>query len=247
MTKSRRETDNARDTQYSIGHVPKRILVHATVASKPVRARLLWATLSLVLPVTFGQIAACRSAALALSAAIHFVMKTSAPCFAVLCHSPSSWAAIVHLSGWMPKTLRSSRRHPIHYFSCSPAEPTPPTSSPNITHFGSLVSSMRATNPANRIRLLLTHTRHIYVMLCRGRLNYFPQITKLQASQRYHMTRSYNQNKYVVVVAIVVVLITLTDRAQPYSLTEKQKTKKRCTRLPIRFVVCWTGKQIEKN
>ena len=25
MTKSRRETDNARDTQYSIGHVPKRI------------------------------------------------------------------------------------------------------------------------------------------------------------------------------------------------------------------------------
>ena len=30
----------------------------------------------------------------------------------------------------------------------------PPTSSPNITHFGSLVSSIRATNPANRIRLL---------------------------------------------------------------------------------------------
>ena len=77
---------------------------------------MLWAKLSLVLPVTFGHIAACRSAALALSAAIHFVMKNSAPCFAVLCHSPSSWAAIVHLSRWMPKTLRSSRRHPIHSF-----------------------------------------------------------------------------------------------------------------------------------
>ena len=99
MTKSRRETDNARDTQYSIGHVPERILVRATMANQLLRvqARLLWATLSFVLPVTFGQIAACRSAALALSAAIHFVMKNSAPCFAVLCHSPSSWAAIVHL------------------------------------------------------------------------------------------------------------------------------------------------------
>ena len=97
-------------------------------------------TLSLVLPVTFGHIAACRSAALALSAAIHFVMKISAPCFAVLCHSPSSWAAIIHLSGWMPKTLRSSRRHPIHSVSGPPAEPAPPTSSPNITHFGRLSS-----------------------------------------------------------------------------------------------------------
>ena len=74
MTKTRQETDNnARDTQYSIGHALKRILVRATVASKPVRARLLWATLSLALPVTFGHIAACRSAALALSATIHFV------------------------------------------------------------------------------------------------------------------------------------------------------------------------------
>ena len=38
MTKSRRETDNARDTQYSIGHVPKRILVRATVANQLLRA-----------------------------------------------------------------------------------------------------------------------------------------------------------------------------------------------------------------
>ena len=37
MTKSRRETDNARDTQYSIGHVPERILVRATMANQLVR------------------------------------------------------------------------------------------------------------------------------------------------------------------------------------------------------------------
>ena len=115
---------------------------------------MFWAILSLVLPVTFGHVTACRSAALAFSPAIHFVMNNSAPCFAVLCHSSSSWATIVHLSGWMPKTLRSYRRHPTHSFYCPPAEPAPPTSSPSITHSGSLVSSMRATNPANRIRLL---------------------------------------------------------------------------------------------
>ena len=74
MPKSRQETDNARETQYSIGHAPQKILVRTALA------------------------------ALALSAAIHFVMKNSAPCFAVLCHSPSSWAAIVHLSGWMLMT-----------------------------------------------------------------------------------------------------------------------------------------------
>ena len=86
---------------------------------------MLWATLSWVLPVTFGHDSAYRNAALAL----FFVMKSSAPCFVFLCHSPSSWVAIVHLSGSMPKTLRSSRRHPVHSFSCPPAETEPPTSS----------------------------------------------------------------------------------------------------------------------
>ena len=38
MTKSRRETDSAWDTQCSIGHVPKRILVRATVANQLLRA-----------------------------------------------------------------------------------------------------------------------------------------------------------------------------------------------------------------
>ena len=42
----------------------------------------------------------------------------------------------------------------LFFFLPPPRSWRPPTSSPNITHFGSLVSSMRATNPANRIRLL---------------------------------------------------------------------------------------------
>ena len=93
-----------------------------------------------------------HSPALFFSAAIHFAMKRSAPCSAVLRHPPPSWAAVVHWSALMPKALRSSRKHPIHYFSWPPKQPAP--LSPNITHFGSLESSMRATNPANKIRLL---------------------------------------------------------------------------------------------
>ena len=83
-------------------------------------------------------------------------MKCSAPCSAVLRHSrSSSWAAVVHWSALMPKALRSSRKHPIHSFSWPSTQPAPLlTSSPNITHFGSLVSSMRATNPAKKIHLL---------------------------------------------------------------------------------------------
>ena len=57
---------------------------------------MLWAILSLVLPVTFGHTTACRSPALVFSAAIHFAMKCSAPCSAVLRHSPSSWAAVFY-------------------------------------------------------------------------------------------------------------------------------------------------------
>ena len=56
--------------------------------------------------------------------------------------------------GLMPKALRSSSKHPIHSCSCPPTQSAPPTSSPNITHFGSPVSSMRATNLANKIHLL---------------------------------------------------------------------------------------------
>ena len=112
--------------------------------------------LSLVPPVTFGHTTACRSPALASSATINFAIKCSALCSTVLRHSPSSWTAVVHWPALMPKALRSSRKHSIHYYFSWPiTQPAPSTNSPNITHFGSLVSSMRATNPANKIRLLL--------------------------------------------------------------------------------------------
>ena len=109
-------------------------------ANQHERTRLLWAILFLVLPVTFGHTTACRSPALVFSATIHFAIKCPAPCSAVLRHSPSSWAAVVHWSALMPKARRSSRKHPIHSFSWPPTQPAPPTISPNITHFDSLVS-----------------------------------------------------------------------------------------------------------
>ena len=93
---------------------------------------MLWAILSLVLPVTFGHTTACRSLALVFSAMIHFAIKCSAPCSAVLRYFPSSWAAVVHWSALMPKALRSSRKHPIHSFSWPPTQPAPPTIFPNI-------------------------------------------------------------------------------------------------------------------
>ena len=90
-------------------------------------------------------------------------MKRSAPCATVLCHLPSSWAAVVHWSAlivhWsalMPKTPRSSREYLIHSFPSPPTQPAPPTNSPNITYFGNLVSSIRATNSASKIHLLPT-------------------------------------------------------------------------------------------
>ena len=43
---------------------------------------------------------------------------------------------------------------PLPLFFLAPTQPAPPTNSPNITYFGSLVFFMRATNPANKIRLL---------------------------------------------------------------------------------------------
>ena len=80
---------------------------------------------------------ACRSLALAFSAEINFAMKRFSFCSAVLRHSPSSWAAVVQ---WLA-------------FLAAHAAP-PPTNSPNIMHFGSLVPSMRTTNPAKKIRVL---------------------------------------------------------------------------------------------
>ena len=124
------------------------------MASKLARARLLWAILSFVLPIRFGHTTACRSPALAFAAANPYVMKCSAPCSAVPRHSPPSWTAVVHWSALMPKALRSSRKRPIHSFSWPSTQPALPTNSPNIGHFGSLVSSMHAPNLANKIHLL---------------------------------------------------------------------------------------------
>ena len=91
-----------------------------TIASKPGRTPLLWAIISFIFPVTFVHTSrACRSPARTFSAVIHSAMKRSAPCPAVLRHSPLSWAAVVHYwSALISKALRSSRRHPVHYFSC---------------------------------------------------------------------------------------------------------------------------------
>ena len=100
---------------------------YSTRASEPARARLLWANLSLILPVTFGHTTACRSPALAFSAAIHFAMKYSAPYSAVLRRPPSSWIAVVYWSALMPKSLRSSRKHSTHSFSWPPTQTAPPT------------------------------------------------------------------------------------------------------------------------
>ena len=45
-----------------------------------------WAILSLLLPVMSGHTTPCRCPALAFSAAIHFAMKCSTPCFSVMCN-----------------------------------------------------------------------------------------------------------------------------------------------------------------
>ena len=97
---------------------------------------------------------ACRSPAVAFSAVNQLTMKHSAPCSSVLRHSPSSWVTVLYWSSLLLKTLRSSRRHSAQYFSCPPHTASSPIPLPNTTQFDSLVSSMRATNPANSIRLL---------------------------------------------------------------------------------------------
>ena len=91
-----------------------------------------------------------RSPALASSAAIHFAMNYSAPCFAVLRRPPSSRAAVI-LVGVDAESSEVVQEtpHPLLFF-LAPIQPTPPTDSPNITHFGSPVPSVRATNPANK-------------------------------------------------------------------------------------------------
>ena len=49
---------------------------------------------------------------------LHFAMKCSALYSAVLRHSPSSWAAVVHWLVLIPKVLGSSRKVHAHSYSC---------------------------------------------------------------------------------------------------------------------------------
>ena len=121
-TRERRHDISANQTPGGYKFAP--LVAMSTRASEPARARLLWAILSLVLPVTFGHTTACRSPALVFSATIHFAIKYSAPCSAVLRHSPSSWAAVVHWSALVPKALRSYRKHTL--FPGPPHSPRPP-------------------------------------------------------------------------------------------------------------------------
>ena len=92
------------------------LVASQTMASKPARACLLWAILSLIIPVKFGHTTACRSPAPAFSEAIHLAIKCSAPCSAVLRHFPSIWTTVIHWSMLMSVALRSSRKHPFTFF-----------------------------------------------------------------------------------------------------------------------------------
>ena len=86
------------------------------MASEPARTRLLRAIVSLVLAVTFGHTTACRGPALTFSAAINFAMKRSAPCSAVMRHSPSSWSAVVNWSALKPEALEVVQETPRPLF-----------------------------------------------------------------------------------------------------------------------------------
>ena len=124
------------------------------MANEPAQARLFRAIFSLAYLVPFRHTTTCCSRALTLSAAIHFAMERSTPCSTVFRYSSSSWAVVVYWSALIPKAPTSSRNHPIQFYSWPPTQPTPPNSCSNITLFGNLLSSMGATNAANRIRLL---------------------------------------------------------------------------------------------
>ena len=109
---------------------------------------------------TFGHTTACRSPALALSASIYFAMTCSAPCSAVLHHSPSSWAAVVHWSALMPKAQRSSRKHSIHSF------PDPPHS-PRPHHFSKQLFSSKCPPPFAQFHVQVFSTQVVAFVLPR--------------------------------------------------------------------------------
>ena len=126
------------------------------MASEPARgARLLWTTLSLVLTVTFGHTTPCRVPAPWHLCSDPFHHET----FRRLSRRPAPFPLVLGCTRPLASvdTKRSERSFPIYYFSGPSTQPVPRTNSPNMTPFGSLVSSLRATTPSNKIRLLRIH------------------------------------------------------------------------------------------
>ena len=82
--------------------------------------------------------------------------------------------------------------HPL--FCLTPHTASAPANSPNITHVESLVSSMRATNPANKIRLL----RKVASMISLFVLNAASQEPVVGSAQRVVVTRAWAPRETVV-------------------------------------------------
>ena len=122
--------------------------------SESVRGRLLWAILSLALPVTFGHTTACRSSSPGFLCDYQFRHEMFRPLFRRLAPFPLVLGCSRPLVGVDAESSEVVQETSHRLFFLAPTQPAPPTNSPNITHFGSLVSSMRATNPVNKIRLL---------------------------------------------------------------------------------------------
>ena len=120
-----------------------------TASSKPVRARLLWAIFSSVLPVNFEDVSTCRNATLALLAAIHFVVKLSAACFGGPKPFPLVLGCDRPLVGIETENSEVIQETPHKLLFL------PPHEFPELHELRqSPVLHMLATNPVKRIRLL---------------------------------------------------------------------------------------------
>ena len=83
-----------------------------------------------------------------------FRHETFRPFFRRLAPSPLVLGCSRPLVGVDAEGSEIVQKTPHPLFSLYPTQSAPPTSSSNVTHFGSLVFSMRATNSVNKIRLL---------------------------------------------------------------------------------------------
>ena len=119
------------------------------------RACLVWAILFLG---TSSHVRAyhyaCRSLDLGLCTVIHFCHEMLRPLFRRYAPFPLVLGCSRPLVGVDAESSEVVQEIPHPHFSSPPTQSAPPPNIPNITPFGSLVSSMRTTNPANTIRLL---------------------------------------------------------------------------------------------